>query len=65
MISHDDGWDGDAWQRGKTWRRRRGVSPSTVSYTLRGGAYVSQETAERVCAIIERNKNTTPVDILH
>jgi LacI family transcriptional regulator len=36
-----------------------------VSYTLRGGAYVSQETAERVCAIIERNKNTTPVDILH
>jgi len=29
-----------------------GVSPSTVSYTLRGGVYVSQETAERVCAII-------------
>ncbi len=25
-----------------------GVSPSTLSYTLRGGAYVSQETAERV-----------------
>ena len=42
-----------------------GVSPSTVSYTLRGGAYVSQETAEQICAIIERNKNTTPVDILH
>lgn len=35
------------------------------SYTLRGGAYVSQETAEQICAIIERNKNTTPVDILH
>ncbi|WP_259321338.1 helix-turn-helix domain-containing protein [Bifidobacterium bifidum] len=42
-----------------------GVSPSTVSYTLRGGAYVSQETAEQICAIIERNKNTAPVDILH
>ena len=27
--------------------------------------YVSQETAEQICAIIERNKNTTPVDILH
>ena len=32
-----------------------GVSPSTVS----------QETPGQVCAIIERNKNTTPVDILH
>lgn len=42
-----------------------GVSPSTMSYTLRGGAYVSQETPEQICAIIERNKNTTPVDILH
>lgn len=42
-----------------------GVSPSTVSYTLRGGAYVSQETPGQICAIIERNKNTTPVDILH
>ncbi|WP_270553103.1 LacI family DNA-binding transcriptional regulator [Bifidobacterium bifidum] len=42
-----------------------GVSPSTVSYTLRGGAYVSQETPGQVCAIIERNKNTAPVDILH
>lgn len=42
-----------------------GVSPSTVPYTLRGGAYVSQETPGQVCAIIERNKNTTPVDILH
>lgn len=42
-----------------------GVSPSTVSYTLRGGAYVSQETPGQVCTIIERNKNTTPVDILH
>lgn len=42
-----------------------GVSPSTVSYTLRGGAYVSQETPGQVCAIIERNKNITPVDILH
>ena len=42
-----------------------GVSPSTVSYTLRGGTYVSQETPGQVCTIIERNKNTTPVDILH
>lgn len=42
-----------------------GVSPSTVSYTLRGGAYVSQETAEQICAIIERDKNTAPVDIPH
>ena len=42
-----------------------GVSPSTVSYTLRGGAYVSQETPGQICAIIERNKNATPVDILH
>lgn len=32
---------------------------------LRGGAYVSQETPGQICAIIERNKNTTPVDILH
>ncbi|MEQ6116952.1 LacI family DNA-binding transcriptional regulator [Bifidobacterium bifidum] len=42
-----------------------GASPSTVSYTLRGGAYVSQETPGQICAIIERNKNTAPVDILH
>lgn len=33
-----------------------GVSPSTVSYTLRGGAYVSQETAEQICAIIDATR---------
>lgn len=52
---------GNAERRAKA----AGVSPSTVSYTLRGGAYVSQETPGQVCAIIERNKNTTPVGILH
>ncbi|WP_288464895.1 hypothetical protein [uncultured Bifidobacterium sp.] len=36
-----------------------------MSYTLLGGAYVSQETPRQICAIIERNKNTAPVDILH
>ena len=49
---------------GNAERRGEGGG-STVSYTLRGGAYVSQETPGQVCAIIERNKNTTPVDILH
>lgn len=52
---------------GNTERRGEGgggIAEHRVVHA-RGGAYVSQETPEQVCAIIERNKNTTPVDILH
>lgn len=34
--------------------REAGVSPTTVSYALRGGQYVSHETAEKVRAAVEK-----------
>lgn len=34
--------------------KEAGVSPTTVSYALRGGKYVSHETAERVRAAVEK-----------